>query len=245
MFDVRSASHKEPCLPARHYEANSVSTIIQDAFVDLFPEKDFSQFSFSLDYSAKFSPYNGNVKKRGNIVEFAFSHKWKHISREIQIGLAQHLFVKLFKVKKKTTNMDLYSHFMKSIHIAAPKTHFDPILKASFEKNNDLFFNGMLDMPNLEWGSESFAKLGQYAYGSDTITMSAILKDAPQEMLDYVMYHEMLHKKLKFTTSKSGRTFHHPPEFKRLEALFPNAAQLEKDLSRWAGKKRRNLLWSW
>ena len=222
-----------------------MSTIIEDAFSDLFPDKDVSQYSLSLTYSAKFSPYNGNVRRRGNQIEFNFSHKWKHISREIQIGLAQHLLVKLFKVKKKTTNMDIYSHFMKSIHIAAPKTHFDPLLKASFEKSNDTYFSGMMEMPNLEWGSESFAKLGQYAYGSDTITISTILRDAPQELLDYVMYHEMLHKKLKFTTSKSGRTFHHPQEFKRLEALFPHAARLEKELSQWAGKKRKKLLWSW
>ncbi len=219
-----------------------MSMIIEDAFADLFPDKNLSDYSFSLDYSAKFSPYNGNVRKRGNQIEFGFSHKWKHISREIQIGLAQHLFVKLFKVKKKTTNMDIYSHFMRSIHIAAPKTIFEPILKASFEKSNEQFFNGMMEMPNLEWGSESFAKLGQYAYGSDTITISTILKDAPEGLLDYVMYHEMLHKKLKFTTSKGGRTFHHPPEFKRLEALFPNAERLEKELSIWAGKKRKGLL---
>jgi hypothetical protein len=222
-----------------------MSTFIQDAFTDLFPDKDPSLFSFSIEYSGKFSPYNGNVKRRGNMIEFNFSSKWKHISREIQIGLAQHLFVKLFKVKKRTTNMDIYSHFMKSIHIAAPKTHFDPILKVSFEKNNEQFFNGMMEMPNLEWGSDSFSKLGQYAYGSDTITMSTILKDAPDGLLDYVMYHEMLHKKLKFTISKSGRTFHHPPEFKRLEAQFPNAGRLEKELSQWAGKKRRSFLWSW
>jgi hypothetical protein len=222
-----------------------MSSIIEDAFTDLFPDKDLSHYDFSLVYTAKFSPFNGNVKRRGNAIEFGFSHKWKHISREIQIGLAQHLLVKLFKVKRKTINMDLYTHFMKSIHIAAPKTTFDPVLKASFEKNNENFFSGMMEMPNLEWGNESFAKLGQYTYGTDTITVSTILQDAPQELLDYVMYHEMLHKKLKFTTSRNGRTFHHPPEFKRLEAKFPNAEQLEKELSHWAGKKRRKLLWSW
>ena len=31
--------------------------------------------------------------------------------------------------------------------------------------------------------------LGSYEYGSDTITISSVLKEAPLEILDYIMYH--------------------------------------------------------
>ena len=217
-----------------------MSTIAEDAFRDLFPEKDASQYSFSLGYSTKFRPYNANVRRRGKIIEFNFSHKWKSISREIQVGLCHELFAKLFKVKKQTTNMDMYMHFMRSIHIAAPKTHSDPVLEKSFESNNEKFFAGMLEITNLRWGTGSTSKLGQYEYGSDMITISTIFKDAPPELLDYVMYHEMLHKKLKFRT-RNGRSFHHPPEFRRLEAQFPGSQKLERELGSFARSKRRGL----
>lgn len=217
-----------------------MSTIAEDAFKDLFPDKDASQYSFSLEYSGKFRPYNGNVRRRGNAIEFNFSRKWKPISREIQVGLCQELYAKLFKVRKQTTNMDMYAHFMRSIHIAAPKIHSDPALEASFDRNNGQFFGGMLDITNLKWGTDSTSKLGQYEYGSDMITISTIFQDAPLELLDYVMYHEMLHKKLKFHT-KNGRSFHHPPLFRKMEAEFPGSARLEKELSRFARSKRRGM----
>ncbi len=215
-----------------------MNAIVEDAFSDLFPEKDSSRYSFSLVYSGKFRPYNGNAKRRGNAIEFNFSHKWKSISREIQIGLVQELLAKLFKVRKQTSNMDMYAHFMRKIHIAAPKIHSDPILKESFERNNDQFFSGMLEITNLKWGTGSTSKLGQYEYGSDMITISTIFQDAPFGLLDYVMYHEMLHKKLKFK-NKNGRSFHHSPEFRRQEALFPNSGQLERELSVFARSKRK------
>jgi len=215
-----------------------ISTIPKDAFSDFFPEKDIESYQFSMEYTAKFKPYNANVKRRGNSIMFSFSHKWKDISREIQIGLCQELYAKLFKVKKKSNNMDMYAHFMRSIHIAAPKIHSDPVLKESFERINDRFFAGMLDITNLKWGTDSTSKLGQYEYGSDMITISTIFQEGPVELLDYVMYHEMLHKKLKFHI-RNGRSYHHPPEFKRQEALFPNSEQLEKELGRFARSKRR------
>jgi predicted SprT family Zn-dependent metalloprotease len=37
--------------------------------------------------------------------------------------------------------------------------------------------------------------------------------------LEYVLYHEMLHKKIKFKKSGS-RSYHHTKEFKELEAKF-------------------------
>ena len=113
-------------------------------------------------------------------------------------------------------------------------------LEVSFNRVNETFFNGMLDIPNLQWGSGSTTKLGSYEYGSDTITISTIFTDTKRELLDYVMYHEMLHKKFKFE-SKNGRTLHHSPEFKRMEAKFPNRDLMESEISNLARKHRFGL----
>ena len=130
--------------------------------------------------------------------------------------------------------------FLKNVRIAVPKTKTDDILEASFNRNNDNFFNGMLDIPNLQWGSSSTSKLGSYEYGSDAITISMIFRHADPMLLDYVMYHEMLHKKFKFE-SKNGRTLHHSPEFKRMEAKFPNRDLMEKEISKLARRHRFSL----
>ena len=84
----------------------------------------------------------------------------------------------------------------------------------------------MIETPNLKW-NQSSTKLGSYDYGSDTITITTMLKDAEQDMIDYVMYQEVLHKKHKFS-SKKGRTHYHTKEFRQMEQAFPNAAEIEK-----------------
>lgn len=214
-----------------------MSSLIKEALQQLYPEKEL-KYSISLKYSRKFKPYNANVKIYDNNLMFNFSRDWKKISKEIQIGLIQELLTKILKdKKKKTMNMELYNLFMKNVHIAIPKTKTDEILEASFERINDAYFNGMLDKCNLQWGNESVSKLGSYEYGSDTITISLIFKNEKPELLDYVMYHEMLHKKFKFS-SNNGRTIHHSAEFKRMEAKFENREFIEKEISRLARKHR-------
>ena len=212
------------------------TNIIEEAFQELYPNKELN-YSLSLKYSRKFKPYNANVKRYGNNLIFNLSRDWKKISREIQIGLIQELLAKILKDKKKTINMELYTMFLKNVHIAVPKTKTDDILEASFNRNNESFFSGMLDIANLEWGNDSTSKLGSYEYGSDTITISTIFRHSDSILLDYVMYHEMLHKKFKFE-SKNGRTVHHSPEFKKMEAKFPNHELMEREISKLAGRHR-------
>jgi len=223
--------------------------IAELAYVELYPGKGID-CKISVRYSRQFKPYNANVRRYGNKMVFHLSKDWKKISKEIQIGLIQELLTKILKeanaserkrtrsqLTKKTMNMELYNMFLKNVHIAIPKTKTDSILEASFNRNNETFFSGMLDIPNLQWGNDSTSKLGSYEYGSDAITISTIFRHADPMLLDYVMYHEMLHKKFKFN-SKNGRVLHHGSEFKKMEAKFPNHEMMEKEISKLARKHR-------
>ena len=212
-----------------------MSQLIIEAFQELYPEKEL-KYSVSLKYSRKFKPYNANVRRYGNNLIFNLSRDWKKISKEIQIGLIQELMAKILHDRKKTMNMELYNLFMKNVHLAVPKTKTDEVLEESFNRVNDAYLNGMLDKPNLQWGNESTSKLGSYEYGSDTITISTIFKNETK-LLDYVMYHEMLHKKFKFE-SKNERNVHHSSEFKKMEAKFENRDLIEKEISKLARKHR-------
>ncbi len=213
-----------------------MSSLIKEAFQQLYPDKELNYF-FSLKYSKKFKPYNANVKLYGNNLMFHLSKDWKKISNEIQIGLIQELLIKILKDRRKSINIELYNLFMKNVHLAVPKTKTDEILEASFNRVNEAYFNGMLDKPNLQWGNASTSKLGSYEYGSDTITISTIFKESRQELLDYIMYHEMLHKKFKFQ-SRNGRNLHHSNEFKRMESRFPSKDLIEKEIANIAGRHR-------
>ncbi len=213
-----------------------MSELVLQAFEGLYPEK-APKYNFYIKYSNHFKPYNANVKLYGNNMTFHFSKEWRKISKEIQIGLVQELLCKILHDKKKTVNMDLYNLFLKNVHIAIPKTDIDPVLQESFGRVNEKYLNGMAEMPNLVWGNDSTSKLGCYEYGSDTITISSIFKNAPTEMLDYIMHHEMLHKKFKFS-SNNGRTVHHGPEFRRMEGKFDNKGQVEKDVMKLARRHK-------
>ena len=217
-----------------------MSELVKEAFQQLFPAKEI-KYNFFLKYSRKFKPYNANVKLYGNDLIFKLSKDWKKISKEIQIGLVQELLTKVWKTKtKKTMNMDLYNLFIKNVHLAVPKTKTDAILEESFNRVNEAYFNGMVDKPNMQWGNASTSKLGSYEYGSDTITISTIFRSVKQELLDYVMYHEVLHKKFKFQ-NKNGRNLHHSNEFKKMEEKFENRDLIEKEISRIARKHRFSL----
>ena len=201
----------------------------EEAFKGLWPEREISH-DFLIKYSGKFKGYNANIKMYGSKVTFSLSRQWKGISRDIKIGLLQELLARLFRDKKTTQNIDLYHIFLKRVHIAIPKTKTEPELAESFDRVNNEFFAGIIEKPNLKWNNSS-TKLGSYDYGSDTITISRMLNDADRDMVDYVMYHEMLHKKHKFS-SKGGRLRYHTSEFRSNERAFPNSSLIESRLRR-------------
>ncbi len=211
-------------------------SIAKEAFEKLYPEKTL-KYKLSLKYSAKFKPYNANVKKYQRIIEFSLSPKWKEVSPEIVIGLIQVLLIKLFKTKKHTINTDLYNSFIKNLHISIPKEHSDPILLESFNRVNEKYFYSLIEAPNLKWGSHSRRELGSYNYHTDTIKVSRIFLNSGNEILDYIMYHELLHKKLKFQ-GKSARNYHHTSEFKVEEKQFENYPEMEKRIAELIRKSR-------
>ena len=138
-------------------------------------------------------------------------------------------------------NMQLYDDFIKGISevtITADDGSSDDRLESSFSRVNEKHFLGLLDKPQLEWGSDSFRKLASYEYPTNTITVSSLFSEAPERLLDYLMYHEMLHKKLKFSSS-NGRTRHHSSEFRRMEGNFEGSGTIEEELNAFIhGSKR-------
>jgi len=221
------------------------SELIQQAFSKLFPNKPF-EFDASIEYSGKFKGYNSNARMnlRNSTIVFGLSKNWRRVDGEIKIGLIQDLMQRLFKQKSRNTlNIELYNKFMQSIALTAPKTKTHPILEESYLRVNQKYFSGIIDQPNLALAG-SVSKLGSYDFGTDTITISRILlppSNKSAELLDYVMYHELLHKKLKFSSKQTGlKKTHHTKEFKAREMQFEGAEKIEAGLARLVASVSRS-----
>lgn len=211
--------------------------LLEKAFRELYPNKPLN-FVPIVEYSGKFKHYRGNIRKDSKSITVRLSKEWKTVTPDIQIGIIQELLVKLYGKKVRTTNMDLYNHFLKSVHIAVPKTKTDPLLEESFRRVNRLYFHGMIDQPNLAW-SNGTSTMGSYEYGADIIMISNLLKEN-LHLLDYVMFHEILHKKHKFV-AQGTRHHSHTKAFREEEKAYPNHELLEKELERlsYNGKRKK------
>ena len=208
----------------------------------LFPQKKESR-KITVKYSRAFQDFNANVHYDWHNIQFRLSHKWKDVDEDLQIGVIQSLLLRIYKKKKESEYVDLYNSFVKKLSTYSKVDKSDPILETSFHRVNEEYFNGMMDRPNLVWGSGSATQLGHYEYARDTITISTIFKNH-QELLDYIMYHELLHKKLKFY-DKNGRSYHHTHKFRQLEKKFKNP-NIEKELDEFLRKhKMKNLFRFW
>lgn len=197
-------------------------------------------YSAEIKFSGRFKGYNANVMLKRNHLTFSMSRKWYRVSKEIKVGLIQELLVKITKKKAHTINMDLYNYFLRSIDKTIQVTNSDPIIEESFHRLNAKYFYGLMDKPNLTWGSMSTTMLGHYSFGEDQITISRIFHPdhcEDQTMMEFVLYHEMLHKHHKFESSH-GRTRSHTPEFRRDEAKFPNMKEVEKRMNLHASKHK-------
>jgi len=196
-----------------------------------------SPYRMDLKFHGKIRGYNATVSQRGNHITFRLSRKFEDCEPEIKIGIMQFLLNRLKKTKINTDNIEFYHTFVKKMSDFAPVTKTDDILEESFQRVNDEYLGGMMSQPNLVWGRRTTTLLGTYEHGTDTITISKVLLEAPEELLDFVMYHEMLHKKHKFSCS-AGRTHSHTKAFKAEEATY-SVKNAEQMLTKYLHGERR------
>lgn len=95
-------------------------------------------------------------------------------------------------------------------------------LDLNFARINTLYFGGQLERPTLGWsGTRSRRILGRYDSAHRTIVISRVFDSptVPDFVLDYVLYHEMLHIKHP-SRVKDCRMITHSAEFRADEKKF-------------------------
>ncbi|MFH0978468.1 MAG: hypothetical protein V1837_04160 [Candidatus Woesearchaeota archaeon] len=206
-----------------------MSDLIKAAFSGLY-HKELAGYETKLEYG-RLKAYNARVRFSRSSLSMQLSSKWKTVSEDIQIGLVQSLLVKVFKKPAKSTNIDLYHHFIKNLGTVVPATRMDPILVDSFFRVNKKYFYGLMEAPNLLFGKGSRRTLGSYNFHTNTISISPILRKVGDDAIDYVMYHELLHKKLQYKANTKSNLYH-SRVFKEKEKEFENAEEIERKIRR-------------
>ncbi len=208
--------------------------------LELFPERNETR-NIEIKLSRAFKGYNANCTYSSYKIQFRLSNEWKDINEEIIIGLIQELLNKIYKKKKHSYNVDMYNDFIKKSTSYTKVKHVDAELEQCFNRVNEGYFHGMIDTPNLVWGQVSLSKLGSYDFMTNTISISKILEHE-QNLLDYVMYHEILHKKMQYKNSKGNKRYH-TKEFREKERAF-RLENAEKKLEDFLKKKKLKRLFS-
>ncbi len=113
-------------------------------------------------------------------------------------------------------------------------------LDESFARVNAAYFVGLMPKPRLVWNRTLTArKFGHYQPGRDTIMISVTLDDpgVPDYVVDFVMYHELLHKKHGAMTV-NGRRLSHSPAFRVEERQFAEYHEAERLIHELAMRQR-------
>jgi hypothetical protein len=112
-------------------------------------------------------------------------------------------------------------------------------LAASFDRVNTAYFDGGVSRPRLVW-SRTFAarKFGHYDHAHDTVMVNIVLdrKTVPESAVDFIVYHELLHKQLGITW-QSNRMAAHTPEFREKEREFRRYDQAKAVLRKLATER--------
>ncbi len=117
--------------------------------------------------------------------------------------------------------------------LRSPRGHFYD-LDAIFEELNTRFFHRLMARPRMSWSQTKTRRiLGHYDPAHNAIIISRLFDHpgVPAYVLQYIVYHEMLHLKHPVRLRGSRRCVH-SAEFQAEEKLFPRVAEANAFLKR-------------
>jgi hypothetical protein len=111
-----------------------------------------------------------------------------------------------------------------------------------FDALNARYFRGSLAKPVLTWSARrTYRILGHHDATHDTIVVSRSLDaaDVPRYVVEYILFHEMLHIHHP-TEHRHGRRYNHTPAFRRDEARFQHYREAEDWIESNVRRLKRN-----
>lgn len=225
----------------------NLQNLYADLMQDYFPRKSYKiETTF---YNSKSIRHTIALERK--IITIRIAESMRNAPQEVLKILGLILLAKIFRYKVDIKLRRIYNAYVQE-HILpnhqpverAPSSrytsrgkYFD--LEEIFDKLNDLYFDGRLLKPVLGWSlKKAYTRLGFYAAEKNLLVISRIFdsRKTPDEVLEYMMYHEMLH--IHFPVEMlNGRRRVHSKAFREMEKAFPGYCQIQS----WITKYRRRL----
>ncbi len=136
-------------------------------------------------------------------------------------------------------NREKYLARAKDLTLKSKGEHRD--LAEVFGYVNSFYFSGRLRRPTLAWSSEPPSKrLGYYFEALDLLAVNRVMdsEKVPRHVLEFVMYHELLHH-VNALDASPVRRIHHTRSFREQERLFRSYDEAEVWLRRLVFEHRR------
>lgn len=204
------------------------------------------------EIEVSFYPYigiNHTIRVRSGKVFVRIAEICREMPLNSQKALAYILVAKLLRKKVPPAAREIYSSFIKTQEIRDKatenkKTRGRKIITSAqgdfydldeiFDALNRTYFRDTLPKPVLSWSSrKTYRILGHHDSTHETVIVSKSLDDkkVPRFVVEYVVFHEMLHI-FHPTIHHNGRRFNHTPAFRRNERKFRYFEEAESWIER-------------
>jgi hypothetical protein len=178
---------------------------------------------------------------RNGVASVKFHQSFRGASETV-LEQAMQLMLARRKAERKLLQRDAYDAFVRTLsknefalpgarkvrRVATTGPGKHRSLEDSFARVNAAYFEGRLARPELCWSPVRARRvLGSYQERYDRLIISRVFDSlqVPEFVLDYLMFHELLHKFLGIGRRDDGKRCMHGPEFRSLEKQFKQYAQ--------------------
>lgn len=196
-----------------------------------------------------FASINNTVRLREGKLYFRISDLLEAAPESVLHAIAHILIAKIYRKEIDAQHAARYRKYVGSRAISE-KAHLvrqmrgrkrieDPAgnvydLNEIFDDLNLRFFYGLMARPTMSWSQSSARNmLGHYDPAHNAIVISRVFDHprVPRFVVEYIVYHEMLHLKHPVKLRGSRRCVH-PKQFQDEEKLFPRLDEVKEFLKR-------------
>ena len=199
---------------------------------------------------------NHTIRIRNGRVFVRIAEICRDLPASAQRALAMILVAKLYRRRVPTAAKDVYTAAISTDEyrvraVANKRKHGRKVVTGSkgevyhlekiFDVLNVAYFGGSLAKPTLTWSArKTYRILGHHDATHRTIVVSKSLDSVtvPKFVVEYILFHEMLHI---YHPAKviNGRRYHHTPAFRRNERRFQYYTEAEAWIERNVRKLKR------
>ena len=188
----------------------------------------------------KFHPYRSlrhTIQRTPFQISVRISDRLQHAPPYILKIVVHLLLSRIYKKPADGHMRRVYREYCNTVYpqISAPVKgyysqgkHFD--LRMRFDYLNRTYFQDQLSVEHIGWSKRSSKRrLGFYDKTRNLLVISRMFDHprVPPEVIDFLIYHEMLHIKFP-AVEKNGRRVIHSIEFKAAERQFPDYRTVDK-----------------